>query len=498
MRRLFFEVELLSDTVLPVNAATEGPRQCLSYIPGSVMLGVAAARMYSSSDVDPFMLFHSGKVRFLPAYPIGADRGHSLPVPLSYHHEKDWKDSELKKVALPKEPTAEFRNFAMGGSLNRPKNLEGKFFTANGLLFDPEKVMSLKTAIDPSTGRVDESKLFAYEALRAGTKFLARIHLDDDVPTTVDQALVDELTGGVVSLGRSRSAEFGRANISQVDRVQDWPESGYNDGLLIYAYSDLALYEPESGAPTLEPKPEHFGLDMEVDWDRTFIRTRRYSTINAKRKKPDLERQVVCAGSVIAFKGNGAGMDPASMRASMERGVGAYLAEGLGQVMVQPGFLEQELPFFPERPDEDELEGAAEPPRDELVTWLEDRVKLNRKKEHAWDLANEWLANIKGHVNKSGGPSKSAWSFVAQAAATAKDGKTLVQELLESGRKDGKALLRKGVRQEPWKVKHKGATLVDRLEKLVGNGVKNRPDIVLAAVQILARQAIKELSPKGQ
>ena len=58
MKELVFQVEFLSDIVLPATSNTEGNIEQLDFIPGSNFLGMAA-REYDHYN-DSFSVFHSG------------------------------------------------------------------------------------------------------------------------------------------------------------------------------------------------------------------------------------------------------------------------------------------------------------------------------------------------------------------------------------------------------------------------------------------------------
>ena len=81
MNELVFQVEFLSDIVLPASSNTEGSIESLDFIPGSKFLGMAA-RAYNSFS-DSFTVFHSGKVCFGDAVLIH-DGKLTYKMPLSF------------------------------------------------------------------------------------------------------------------------------------------------------------------------------------------------------------------------------------------------------------------------------------------------------------------------------------------------------------------------------------------------------------------------------
>ena len=96
MLRQEFEVTLKDNVIISQSSATIGQHQSLDYIPGSVFLGIAAARLYSDFDKDQIAwdVFHSGQVRFGNAT-LAANGERSMPVPMAFHTRKGaiWKES---------------------------------------------------------------------------------------------------------------------------------------------------------------------------------------------------------------------------------------------------------------------------------------------------------------------------------------------------------------------------------------------------------------------
>lgn len=87
---------------------------------------------------------------------------------------------------------------------------------ADGLRVRPQRELRLKTAIDPQQGRAEEGRLFGYDALLRGQTFQARLDADYDVNPDLFRRVTDALSGERL-LGRSRSAEYGRARLEPVE-----------------------------------------------------------------------------------------------------------------------------------------------------------------------------------------------------------------------------------------------------------------------------------------
>lgn len=97
------EITLKDDVIVSASNASAGGHRCLDFIPGSVLLGIAAAGKYTElkNQNRAIAVFQSGAVSFGSAYPVpkGADTP-AIPVPASWHAAKDSADALPKDLAL--------------------------------------------------------------------------------------------------------------------------------------------------------------------------------------------------------------------------------------------------------------------------------------------------------------------------------------------------------------------------------------------------------------
>lgn len=422
------EITLLEDAVFSERSATEGGHRGLDYIPGAALLGAAAARLYPKLTVDDaFLLFHSGKVRFGNALPVGPAGAATFPVPLAWHHAKGVDPTSSDSGRLDPERIWNFNALSSPEPLGnkQPEQMRSGYVTVTGELIKPNLHLRLKTAIDPSTGRAREAALFGYQAAPAGTVLRASITADVDAGwlSQLQQTLSGELL-----LGRSRSAEYGRANVQIKDQsaIQHGPADGGE--VTLWLLSDLAALD-DYGQPTLCPKPEWLGLPRgELLVEKSFLRTHRYSPWNAYRRGRDMERQVIVQGSVLVFSLE----QPlaASHLAAIDADLGAYREAGLGRVWINPPLLTGQHPQFSEPPNQASANGESAKDvltTSPLITWLQARVKrqaggedsAKRARELATDL-RERMADVRRLRGLSEetpvGPSASQWGAVLQAA----------------------------------------------------------------------------------
>jgi uncharacterized protein (DUF4415 family) len=105
----------------------------------------------------------------------------------------------------------------------------------------------------------------------------------------------------------------------------------------LYANSRLALID-SNGNPSLDLSDLDESLTAEnILWQKCQIRTSSFTPFNSKREIKDYERSIIKDGSVIVLK------DISDKQLnSIKSGVGAYLSEGFGEVLINPNFLQDE------------------------------------------------------------------------------------------------------------------------------------------------------------
>jgi hypothetical protein len=280
---------LLDDVVLSAVSATTGPHKTLRYVPGAKLLGHAAARLYDRARKEKwaYQAFHSGDVRFSDGLPLADDGRVGWPMPLSLHRPKEGGDIvDLSQHARGQVQWTQERGAAID-STGTPVQLVRTEYT-------------LRSAKGSGRGAAPRGMLFGYESLPAGARFFATIEGPSDILTKI-RPVFDRTT---LRVGRSRFTEHGRIGSIVIEEFpQELPTSPSANRVTVWALSDLCLSD-QHGQPTLGPCRTHFGFPAgEVDWDRTFIRSRQYAPINAALNAHLPERVVIERGSVITFRG---------------------------------------------------------------------------------------------------------------------------------------------------------------------------------------------------
>ncbi len=339
MKELIYEVTFLSDIVLPATSNTEGNIQNLDFIAGSNFLGMVA-REYDKFD-DSFSVFHSGAVRFGDAT-ILKEGKLTYKMPLSYFHEK-LDDGKIFNHHL-------ITNFS---DFNQLKQKRNGYITKDLDIVYVDYNYSQKSAYDKKHRRSLDSSMFGYSAIEQGTKWQFSIKIDKAV-SDKDLELIKKSIVGKKRLGKSKSAQYGLVDIAAMESeaaASVKSEIILPDAAVLYANSRLALVD-EQGNPTYDLKYLLGGLDDDnIDYTRCQIKTLTFTPYNGVRQTKDYERVCISKGSVIVLKGISA-----EQSAEIKKGVGAYLSEGFGEILLNPGFLsEYSFDFKKENRDKDEM-----------------------------------------------------------------------------------------------------------------------------------------------
>jgi len=425
--RLYFELELLEDAILRGSPGRTSTGAGLDFVPGANLLGVAARRYAAVGDELAWDLFHGGRVRFGDARLVeeGTDAP-VVPAPMAFHLPKGRRTRHLFDGA---------KDYTRAKPQPGYEPLVGQFGPAGGRE-TVNRRFTLRTAVDPTSGRALENHLFGVESLVAGAKL--RFTVDIDLPEPSSARAADEVRAafrGPIRLGRSRNAECGLAEISELTGADaettpwpEWPPGEPTDSLVIWCASEVVLLDPITGTPTARPTSAHFGLGCAtLDATRTFVRTTRWSPFNGFRMRPDVERVALKAGSVLTFTNLPEDFEIAECRARLERGVGLGRAEGLGRVMVHPAIFDKGrgglLAVRRDEEDEDTSTADGVLPEetalsgDPLFEWVRPRMARARADHDALERAQtEFHGWFRRLTVRRGAPTRTQWAAVRNYA----------------------------------------------------------------------------------
>lgn len=399
-------IELVDDVVTSESAATAATPEALPYIPGAMLLGAAVKKAVSAgldmSGSEAFDLFNSGSLCFCDGLPIAGDGRLAFPVPISVHRRKVGQTE-------PGDKSSTLLDFAEHDRQSDFEQLRDCAVHTDASEHTVKRIASLRTAISIETGRADEGQLFGYEALRRGQFFWAGIEGD---PALVEKAL-NWLVGAHL-LGRSRSAEFGRVQITACEtwdfRLQ---KKELGSSRYVWLLSDFCALD-RLGFPTYRPEPPALNTYGSVNWQRSFTRNRRVAGFNGHWGKRTPEKALIERGSVLMLEG--CDLEPGLHRF----GIGREL--GLGHALVSdvaPLAMLRELsqPVI-------KLQERKAPPSvaetSELAEWLKARACGLDQRAQATGQVDKVVATLWQHYQSArhlagqrAGPGLSQWGRVS-------------------------------------------------------------------------------------
>ena len=397
MRELRFEITFKSAVILQASSNTQGKMSSLDFIPGSAFLGMVASRYDDFSD--PFKIFHSGAVKFCDASPIKEGK-EFFKIPLSYFHEKLDSGKIYNHHLLSDK---EFERFT------QLKQMRNGYINEENERLSLDQDFSQKSAYDKSKRRSKDSQMYGYEAFRAGMKWRFSVKFDASV-SEKDMVLAKETLERSTRLGKSKSAEYGAVEIKFIgentDEIQTFtPPEKYT---FVYAKSRLALID-ENGNPSYDVKYILPNLnENNVDYAKTQIRISNFTPYNGARSTKDYERACINKGSVIALKNLSA-----EQIAALKNGVGAYLSEGFGEVLINPWFLNggdtKDNPIEFQKEAKTERSIKEMPIQSDLAEFLKQKQAA---KDQALEIAERVANFIESHKDKFSKISKSQWGAI--------------------------------------------------------------------------------------
>jgi CRISPR-associated protein Csx10 len=477
---------LKTDAIFTQHSATIGVPESHDAPPGGALLGAVAAALYNGEhdQATAFRAVQLGTLRISDGLPLGPDGLVALPAPLTWHTVKGEDSALIADLSTARRMPGKQYSQKRGGWV---------VVGGNGVrTVRVKRRSSMRTAIEEG-GRAREGLLYGFEAVPAGQRYLVRVWSDD--PKVLATA-VTKLCERMVRLGRSRTAEFGEATLEAATEGLTWPTSGAQAGRLVrmLCVSDLALRDPQSGQPTLRPTASLLGLPsgFTLDIERSAIRTRRYSPWNGHRQRPDLERQVIIAGSVLVWSTDGAVLEESQIQ-QLALGVGEHTAAGLGQLLVEPPGLfgaNVRVDTREEDPAGASPANDASPPKDDdLWAWMEARHRALAKADRTWAVANDYAK-----VASTWGVSRSQWGRLRALAAGwvhKEDTTDTRKELLSQIR----ALLVEGVTLDAWRAhaaQLAGGLKVERVERTTEVSVpqlggKGNPNVQKDGASVIRR-----------
>ena len=394
----FYKIKLLSDLVLKASANNEGNIRYLDYIPGSAILGIVA-REYESFE-NPFDVFHSSKVRFKDATILIKGKK-SYKVPLSFYYEKLNPESFYNIHML--------KDIFSKGQLKQKRS---GYINEDSEFREVDMRYSQKSAYDKKKRRSKDGSMFGYRSIEKGSEFVFEIEYDGVDIDQIEKALL-----GKRHIGKSKSAEYGYVEISKIEGIKEVKENFEKlENVALYFNSKVALFDSE-GNPTTDVK---WILDgVEVDYSKTQIKLYSYIPYNEKRKYFDSERFCIDKGSVVILK--------RATKEQLERikkGVGAFLSEGFGDVLVNPSFLQKEKFDLKKVEIKDEVNSIHE---GQITLFLKQRKEKEEYIDSLLEDVDEFIENYKDWYKLS----SSQWGRIRAICRSFDNPKEEIREYLD-------------------------------------------------------------------
>ena len=348
MKALPFTITLLEPTlVIMLGSGDANQLESFSYIPGSVLRNALAARYIGQSNLgdkaaqDPTCrsLFFEGRVRFLNAYPIDRQGQRTLPTPLSWQANKEdlaeFNEKENGRLAIKDfshEPETDLEaGKPVGKDFCALADGEVEFFQVK------RRVMMHNARTTRRVIADNTSTMFQYEAVAEGEKFAGVILADD----TIDLSLLHPLfTAAPLSLGKSRSAGYGRIEVTLGQMQTAWheyrPAEDYelpgNDPYVVITLLSDALVRDRNGSYSADLS---YALDLSpnaLQRDRSTIKTQIVGGFNRKWGLHLPQATAVKMGSVFVYQA--ADLDAAKLAHWQLNGLGERTLEGFGRIAV--------------------------------------------------------------------------------------------------------------------------------------------------------------------
>jgi hypothetical protein len=409
-RALDLQIDLLGPVIASAHEATSTMAETHDFIPGAMLLGVAASQLYRQlGSEERRIAFHGGGVSYGDANPVDDLGVPSRPMPFALHSGKGEEGWDLGRP-VPGHVT----NLAAPGARRNGVQWEqhrGNYVTADGRRLKVARQRSLKTAINPETRRAADAQLFGLEAIAPGQAFVARITFNGSVSEALEKQITEaylgsEGAGQELRIGRSRGAEFGRVRVSRArSAAPSWEAATANGLHRLWVLSDIVV-------PPMPPDPdgtgaEHdtdalrlaLGLEGELRPELSFLRWRAHQPFNAHWRARGMERVAITRGSVLTIEASEADAQRLTAAFGLDR------EAGFGRVAVDPQPLLAAKPRFPLEPPQSKSQEASDTadsrsdagnPPPGVAKWIAARLTQRQKVDAEREAVDKIVDDLKG------------------------------------------------------------------------------------------------------
>lgn len=313
----------------PLLIASRNNADCLSYVPGTAVLGAFArlAVLHGPKDISFEELFLSGKVSYGNLYISDEEGRESVPAP---HFLRKLKSENAERDGMIVTKYELEKNASITEQSTDPQADEPKPETPKVLKNDFVSAAELKKVLDVSTEtqyhhtRSGDAGLYTQDSISAGQYLYGEV-------TSSDKNLLDQLAEllktGDFRLGRSKSAQYSGCSLLEFKEHEKKVPSveGVESEVIFTLDSDVILSDC-NGINTVDPEAlkEALGIqDKPAEFNLGYKIIHGY---NAKRNMRNLPVVAFTMGSTVTVKEYATG--------ERSKQIGCRTAEGFGRIRV--------------------------------------------------------------------------------------------------------------------------------------------------------------------
>ena len=420
-----YTLQLLEPLLANSLAGDTNSAQTLPYIPGGIVRGALASAWLrgkmlapGSDDEATFRrLFVRPATRYLHAYPT-SEKQRMLPTPLSWNRQKHANEQESLVYDLAfGEPQHD------GQPLDDLRPIDFRFYRrpAGERVYYPllGRQVYVHTQRDAVLGRASAERgaVYRYESLPADSRWMGVILTETEEDAAALKQLLKQL--GDVSLGKARTAGYGRTRVEAIEDLDGWEEAPDADATTTYEteendYNGPTRLQPpdtlsefwlvclsplltrdENGQPGPDPtRALSLRLGTKVTIEQAFRRPEVVGGYN--RKWGTYLPQAVAAAAGTVFRCNVETFVSWDRLTELtESGLGERRGEGFGRVAVK-WMGTEELTTQRDEPQADTIAEATLSETDTaLARFMLERMLRRRLDAGVIDTARRWLPRPK-------------------------------------------------------------------------------------------------------
>lgn len=360
------------------------------YVPGSAMRGALAHLYINMHKLQPkqaylnaqfYDFFLSGRVRFLPAYPVGSsqmEQGRTVVLPLSLMRSKD--KQQIVDLAAANEQRAGYKKLT-GFAVK----LQDKFYPVTTKV-KIELHMSRSGAAERITGTSRDGNVYNYEYLEAGQLFKGAYAVDDAIAEQFKQFLQQAAISSLY-LGRSKSAQYGKCLYKALEGRPD-TERIVGKKLFLLAKTPYIAFggwqRAEAAVSELLSELEaKIGVKLRKQGLELFAATENIDGyVGVWQAKKQAER-ALSSGTLIELVAEG-NIDSEALSAALLQGLGKNTVDGYGQFAIWQPLLQPKFSELPQAAGR--VQGLSEAVKQTAAAILQERLLQAVRQQAADDI----------------------------------------------------------------------------------------------------------------